>query len=173
LIGNSSGGSGYDPTDLLDLDPHLGPLQDNGGPTWTHALLAGSPALDAGNSALLPADTLDLDGDGDTTEPIPFDQRGSGSFRVVNGKLDVGAFEVQAAARSTVTTSPGALGATLAAVGPPVPVAAAPVRGVATGVEVFVPSNSPGGLGDAWLGALDRLFAEDLLFGNKLRRHDP
>ncbi|HSH82257.1 MAG TPA: right-handed parallel beta-helix repeat-containing protein, partial [Herpetosiphonaceae bacterium] len=31
------------------VDPKLGPLQDNGGPTWTHALLAGSPALDTGN----------------------------------------------------------------------------------------------------------------------------
>jgi hypothetical protein len=31
------------------IDPLLGPLQDNGGPTWTRALLAGSPALNAGN----------------------------------------------------------------------------------------------------------------------------
>ena len=31
------------------IDPRLGPLQDNGGPTETHKLLAGSPALDAGN----------------------------------------------------------------------------------------------------------------------------
>ena len=30
-------------------DPLLGPLQNNGGPTQTHALLAGSPAIDAGN----------------------------------------------------------------------------------------------------------------------------
>jgi hypothetical protein len=35
------------------IDPLLGPLQDNGGPTKTHALLAGSPALNAGNSAQL------------------------------------------------------------------------------------------------------------------------
>jgi hypothetical protein len=31
------------------IDPRLGPLQDNGGPTKTHALLAGSPALNTGN----------------------------------------------------------------------------------------------------------------------------
>jgi CSLREA domain-containing protein len=31
------------------IDPHLGPLQDNGGNTVTHALLAGSPALDQAN----------------------------------------------------------------------------------------------------------------------------
>src|SRR5262249_44806580 len=30
-------------------DPNLGPLQNNGGPTETHALLAGSPAIDAGD----------------------------------------------------------------------------------------------------------------------------
>jgi hypothetical protein len=35
------------------IDPRLGPLQDNGGPTQTMALLAGSPALDAGDPALL------------------------------------------------------------------------------------------------------------------------
>ena len=40
------------------IDPLLGPLQDNGGPTFTHALLAGSPALDAGD----PASTLTVDG---------------------------------------------------------------------------------------------------------------
>jgi hypothetical protein len=33
------------PTDVLGVDPLLGPLQDNGGPTPTHALLAGSPAV--------------------------------------------------------------------------------------------------------------------------------
>lgn len=33
-------------------DPLLGPLQDNGGDTFTHALLDGSPAIDAGDSAL-------------------------------------------------------------------------------------------------------------------------
>src|SRR5262249_44885501 len=49
LIGDATGGSGYAPTDLLDADPLLGPLQDNGGPTLTHALLPGSPALDAGD----------------------------------------------------------------------------------------------------------------------------
>jgi hypothetical protein len=45
LIGNTQGGSGFDPTDLLNVDPLLGPLQDNGGPTQTMALSAGSAAL--------------------------------------------------------------------------------------------------------------------------------
>jgi hypothetical protein len=49
LIGNTQGGSGFDDTDLLDVNPLLGPLQDNGGPTQTMALLSGSPALNAGD----------------------------------------------------------------------------------------------------------------------------
>ena len=34
------------PNDLVNTDPMLGPLQDNGGETWTHALLPGSLAID-------------------------------------------------------------------------------------------------------------------------------
>jgi hypothetical protein len=35
--------------DQINTDPILGPLQDNGGPTFTHALLTGSPAINAGD----------------------------------------------------------------------------------------------------------------------------
>jgi hypothetical protein len=63
------------------IDPLLGPLQDNGGPTQTHALLSGSPAIDAGNNAYA----------------TDWDQRGEGFPRIVNGIIDIGAFEVQAA----------------------------------------------------------------------------
>ena len=38
--------------DLSNTDPNLGPLQDNGGPTFTHALLPGSSAIDAGDDAV-------------------------------------------------------------------------------------------------------------------------
>ena len=64
----------------------LGPLTNNGGPTSTFALLAGSPAIDAG-PATLP-----------TFLGSEFDQRGAGFARIVNGLADVGAFEVQASA---------------------------------------------------------------------------
>jgi hypothetical protein len=37
------------------LDPLLGPLRDNGGPTPTRALLGGSPAVDAGDPGACPA----------------------------------------------------------------------------------------------------------------------
>lgn len=36
-------------SDRIDTDPLLGPLEDNGGTTWTHALLVGSLAIDAGD----------------------------------------------------------------------------------------------------------------------------
>jgi len=39
-------------SEVLQIDPLLGPLADNGGPTKTHAILTGSPALDSGNNLL-------------------------------------------------------------------------------------------------------------------------
>ena len=44
---SSDDGGGYlnGPADQINTDPLLGPLQDNGGPTFTHALLTGSPAI--------------------------------------------------------------------------------------------------------------------------------
>jgi beta-glucanase (GH16 family) len=41
--------------DQPNTDPLVGALVDNGGPTLTHALLAGSPAIDAGDNAVCPA----------------------------------------------------------------------------------------------------------------------
>jgi hypothetical protein len=67
--------------DQINTDPMLGPLQDNGGPTFTHELLTGSPAIDAGNPNFIP--------------PPDYDQRGPGYPRVVNGRIDIGLFEVQ------------------------------------------------------------------------------
>jgi hypothetical protein len=43
----------------INSDPKLGPLQDNGGPTWTMALLPGSAALDAANDAICAAPPVD------------------------------------------------------------------------------------------------------------------
>jgi CSLREA domain-containing protein len=42
--------------DKLDVNPLLGPLANNGGSTLTHALLAGSPAINAGAKGVTPAD---------------------------------------------------------------------------------------------------------------------
>jgi dockerin type I repeat protein len=65
--------------DRRNTNPKLGPLQNNGGPTLTHGLLLGSPAIDAGSPSFTP--------------PPNFDQRGSGFPRVVNGRIDIGALE--------------------------------------------------------------------------------
>jgi len=77
----SDNGGGYltGPGDQINTDPMLGPLQDNGGPTFTHALLPGSPAINAG--------------DPNFTPPPVNDQRGFP--RVANGRIDKGSFEVQ------------------------------------------------------------------------------
>ena len=69
FIGYTNGSSGwiaYDltgpgPLDGLPLDPKLGPLQDNGGPTFTMALLPDSPAIDAGDDAGLAVDQRGVD----------------------------------------------------------------------------------------------------------------
>jgi hypothetical protein len=87
LIGNSSGGTGYTATDLLDVNALLGPLQDNGGPTQTIALLAGSPALNAGDPAQLGV----------------ADQRGV----IRSGGVNIGAY--QASASALVVTVSGAV----------------------------------------------------------------
>jgi hypothetical protein len=50
LSSDSGGGALTNATDQIDTDPLLGPLQDNGGPTFTHALLCGSPAIDKGKN---------------------------------------------------------------------------------------------------------------------------
>lgn len=56
-------------------------------------LRPGSPCIDRGDKAALPPDTADLDGDGDTAEPIPFDL--AGKPRAVNDAVDMGAYEYQ------------------------------------------------------------------------------
>lgn len=70
----------------------LGPLQDNGGPTFTHALLTNSPAIDAGN----PAGCTDQNG-----TLLDTDQRGY----VRNGVCDMGAYEYDSAGTPTPTNT--------------------------------------------------------------------
>ncbi len=70
--------------DRNNTNPMLGPLQDNGGTTPTHALLPGSPAIDKGNTSL----TTDQRG-----FPRPIDDPASVSGGGNNS--DIGAFEVQ------------------------------------------------------------------------------
>ena len=50
--------------DQVNTDPLLGPLQNNGGPTLTHALLTGSPAIDTGDPSFTPPPSYDQRGPG-------------------------------------------------------------------------------------------------------------
>jgi CSLREA domain-containing protein len=76
-------GTGITPTaggnNVVTDNPQLGLLGNNGGPTQTHALLPGSPAIDAGDPSFM--------------GPPNFDQRGFAYSRVIGGRIDMGAFE--------------------------------------------------------------------------------
>ena len=79
LLQNSAGSGNFvGPNDLLDVNPLLSSLGSYSGPTQTYALLPGSPAIDAGNNALIP-------------DGITADQRGLS--RIVHTTVDIGAFE--------------------------------------------------------------------------------
>jgi Bacterial Ig-like domain (group 3) len=71
--------------DLSNTDPLLGPLQDNGGFAFTHALLAGSPAIDAGTNVGCPAT----------------DQRGFAR----DAFCDIGAYESNAPTQTATATT--------------------------------------------------------------------
>jgi fibronectin-binding autotransporter adhesin len=77
LIGTLSGCTmaGIATHNLTGVDPHLGPLLNNGGQTYTHALLVGSPAINAGYNTQCPS----------------VDQRGI--TRPQQSTCDIGAFE--------------------------------------------------------------------------------
>lgn len=70
------------PADQGGVDPLIGPLQNNGGPTRTHALLVGSPAIDAGADVFCP-------GEDQRGVFRPFDGVGNGT-----ATCDIGAFEL-------------------------------------------------------------------------------
>jgi len=94
LVGNTNGSTGFGVTgDLLNLDPLLGPLADNGGPTPTHAPLFNSPIIDAGDKSGAPAT----------------DQRGCP--RIMGNGMDIGALEMEHLpyALAGLTLSPGTL----------------------------------------------------------------
>jgi hypothetical protein len=81
LSSDDGGGVLTGPGDQINTDPLLGPLQDNGGSTFTHALLPGSPAINAGDPSFTP--------------PPFYDQRRPNYIRVYNGRIDIGSFELQ------------------------------------------------------------------------------
>ena len=81
-----------DANNIASANPGLAPLADNGGPTLTHALLAGSPAINAGDMPVC------------TSITNSFDQRGAGFARIVDRGCDIGAFEANNPAAGAATT---------------------------------------------------------------------
>lgn len=101
----TDGNISADPVFVLDPDPgpdgEWGTEDDDYGDAQ---LLPSSPCVGAGNNYMVPGDVLDLDGDGDTTEPLPFDL--AGALRFVDAPyapdtgfgtplVDMGAYEHQ------------------------------------------------------------------------------
>ena len=104
VIGDATGSSITSSTgngNLLNIDPLLGPLANNGGPTKTHALLPGSPAIDTGDPTFDP---------NSFSPPLNTDQRGGTFSRVQNGdflssaRVDIGAFEFPSFTSLVVST---------------------------------------------------------------------
>jgi CSLREA domain-containing protein len=91
---DGDGSCGLSGSDQPATAPLLGPLADNGGPTFTHALLAGSPAIDMGSPA--------APGSGGTACEAT-DQRGVA--RPDGSRCDVGAFEGVPIGTTSTTTS--------------------------------------------------------------------
>ncbi|MFM9962035.1 MAG: beta strand repeat-containing protein [Planctomycetaceae bacterium] len=93
LIGSTQGGSGFRTDDLQNQSAQLGPLQDNGGPTFTHALLPGSPAIDGNTPTTSTSDDQRL-------LPRPIDADNDGT-----AQADIGAYEAQPTSLNLPTTN--------------------------------------------------------------------
>ena len=78
---NSSEITGTNRNNVFSDSPNLGPLQDNGGPTYTHLPNNTSLARNAGSNS--------------NSASFTFDQRGDGFLRVRENTVDIGAVEVQ------------------------------------------------------------------------------
>ena len=108
LVGNSSGSTSWIGSDKLDANAapaNLGGLIYNGGHTKTHAISAGSVAIDAGDDTAKDPGPDGVFGTGDDVV-ITTDQRGYP--RRVGAHLDIGAFEFepsQPGPTFTVTTT--------------------------------------------------------------------
>ncbi len=80
--GNQVGNSG---SGTIDINTVLNTtLANNGGPTLTHALVVGGPAIDAGSNV----QALNA-----LSQPLSTDQRGMGFARIANTAVDIGALE--------------------------------------------------------------------------------
>jgi hypothetical protein len=95
-------------TGNLTGDPLLGSLGDNGGSTLTSLPQPSSPVINAGNHNNLFEShlNLDLNGDGDTTDIVSYDQRGIGYPRLDGAEADMGAVETHTVVSSASAAPP-------------------------------------------------------------------
>jgi Right handed beta helix region len=95
LIGNTAGSTLLtgSASNILSVDPLLESLADNGGPTQTHALKSGSPAVGGGSNPAV----------------LSYDQRGVGFARQVGTGVDIGAIEQLPAKVAGVVINGGAI----------------------------------------------------------------
>jgi hypothetical protein len=101
---SSDGGGGFLTAtgDQIHTNAMLGPLQNNGGPTFSHALLAGSPAIDQGKRDAIPSLALNTDQRG---QPRPFDFPSIANASGGDGS-DIGAFEAVQPLLSIIASGP-------------------------------------------------------------------
>ena len=97
LSSDNAGGFLTNSTDQINTNPQLGPLQNNGGPTFTHALLTNSPAIDKGKRDAVANLVSNTD---QRSLPRPADLPDVANAPGGDGS-DIGAFEVQAAVFGT------------------------------------------------------------------------
>jgi Zn-dependent metalloprotease len=121
---------------ITGQNPNLGPLQDNGGQTTTHALQSRSPAIDAGNDA--------------TCEST--DQRGI--TRPQGAHCDIGAFEYQGPSVPTPTLTATAGGPT------PTWTPTAPATFTPTATVSVIPTNTPTPTPTSTASGSDLIFAD-------------
>ena len=134
LVGETNDSLGWVSSDLTGtsaqpLNPLLAPLGNYGGPTQTMPLLPGSLAIDTGNNAIIPSGVIT-------------DQRGLP--RIVNGVVDIGAFE---SSGFTIAVTSGSGQSTPVFTAFPAPLVATvtannPIEPVAGGQVTFTPPQS-------------------------------
>ncbi|REJ75261.1 MAG: hypothetical protein DWQ47_07175 [Acidobacteria bacterium] len=89
------------------INPDLGSLQDNGGPTHTRALIFSSPAINQGANCVATDTCVPNPNGSNPPFALGNDQRGPGFVRLFNGVVDIGAYEYQIPYTATVVTVKG------------------------------------------------------------------
>ncbi len=96
IIGNTGTSTGWVASDLLNTNPLLGSLADNGGPTQTFLPQMGSPAIDGGQNCVVDASCAA------NNAPVNVNADQRGVTRPQGANVDIGSVEVAVASNVTV-----------------------------------------------------------------------